>query len=112
MNDIIYKILTTEQWESLQAQGVSDGAPIDISDGFAHFSNASQLQETADKHFKNQSGLFLIAMSTDSLGDQLRWEPSRGGDLFPHLYHSLELKNVMWAKPMPLENGQHRIPDL
>ena len=112
MNKTVYKILTTDQWSALQAQGVSEGAPIDVEDGFVHFSNAEQLQETADKHFKDQSGLFLIAMDSQALGDQLRWEPSRGGDLFPHLYAELRLDKVLWVKPLPLEEGRHQLPDL
>ena len=112
MNKTVYKILTTDQWSALQAQGVSEGAPIDVEDGFVHFSNAEQLQETADKHFKDQSGLFLIAMDSQALGGQLRWEPSRGGDLFPHLYAELRLDKVLWVKPLPLEEGRHHLPDL
>jgi len=112
MDKTIYKILTTNQWNDFQAQGEFRGAPIDIADGFVHFSNANQVQETADKHFKNQAGLFLIAMCSDALGEQLRWEPSRGGDLFPHLYNPLALDKVLWAKPLPLENGLHKLPDL
>ncbi len=112
MNKTIYKILTTDQWETLQAEKTSVGAPIDVQDGFVHFSNANQLQETADKHFKQQTGLFLIAMSADQLGDELKWEVSRGGDLFPHLYGKLALEQVLWAKPLPLHNDRHQLPEL
>jgi len=112
MNTIIYKILTTAQWEDLQTNEVSVGAPIDVSDGFVHFSNAEQLPETADKHFQDQTGLVLIAMDAAKLGDKLRWETSRGGDLFPHLYGPLMLDKVLWDKPLPLENGRHVLPDL
>lgn len=112
MDKTIYKILTADQWNELQTQGVFSGAPIDVDDGFVHFSTASQVQETADKHFEGQTGLFLLAMGSDALGEQLRWEPSRGGALFPHLYNPLVLEKVLWAKPMPLENGQHKLPRL
>ena len=112
MGTTIYKILTADQWAELQANGASAGAPIDVDDGFIHFSLAEQLAETAAKHFKDQSGLMLLAMDVATLGEALRWEPSRGGDLFPHLYGQLMLDNVMWNKPLPLENGQHIIPIL
>lgn len=112
MSQAVYKILTDEQWKNLRTQGESVGAPIDVADGFVHFSTAKQLQETADKHFKDQTGLVLIAMDSDSLGEQLRWETSRGGDLFPHLYGLLNLDNVLWEKPLPIENGRHKLPVL
>ncbi len=112
MTTTIYKILTADQWAQLQEQGESSGAPIDISDGFVHFSTQSQVRETVDKHFKGQAGLFLIAMSTVALGDELKWEPSRGGDLFPHLYARLCMQAVQWAKPIECVNGEYLLPEL
>ncbi len=73
-------------------------------DGFIHFSTAAQLEGTLRKHFAGRSGLFLIAIDADRLGDALRWEPSRGGDLFPHLYAPLELASVLWSGPLPLDD--------
>lgn len=107
---LIYKILTTDQWKDLQALGETAGAPIDIADGFVHFSTAAQAAETAAKHFTGQDGLQLLALDSEGLGDALKWEPSRGGDLFPHLYAVLCLKDVAWSKPLPLINGEHRFP--
>jgi len=107
---LIYKILTTDQWAELQAQGETPGAPIDVADGFVHFSTAVQAAETAAKHFAGQDGLQLLALDAEVLGDALKWEPSRGGDLFPHLYAALRLKDVAWSKPLPLIDGTHLFP--
>lgn len=107
---IIYKILTSTQWEELQAKESTLGAPIDIADGYVHFSTAEQAQETADKHFKNQQGLHLAAFNAEDFGEDLKWEPSRGGDLFPHLYGQLRLDKVLWSKPLDLVNGKHDFP--
>jgi uncharacterized protein (DUF952 family) len=104
---IIYKILHPSEWDALREQGETSGASIDVSDGFIHFSTAGQVQETAAKHFAGAAGLWLLAMETEPMGDALRWEVSRGGAEFPHLYAPLRLADVLWAKPLPLENGQH-----
>ncbi|MEM7189420.1 MAG: DUF952 domain-containing protein [Pseudomonadota bacterium] len=106
----IYKILTADQWQDLQDAGESKGAPIDIADGYVHFSTAEQSAETAAKHFAGQDGLWLLALEADHLTD-LKWEPSRGGALFPHLYAPLRLADVSWAKPLPLSAGVHQFPD-
>lgn len=107
---LIFKILTPDQWADLQASGETPGAPIDIADGFVHFSTAAQAAETAAKHFAGQDGLHLLALEADDLGEALKWEPSRGGDLFPHLYGPLALKDVIWSKPLPLQDGAHKFP--
>ena len=108
---LIYKILTGEQWRELDAKGETPGAPIDIQDGYVHFSTAEQAAETAAKHFAGQEGLILAALEADALGDALKWEPSRGGALFPHLYGPLRRADVIWAKPLPLdESGAHVFP--
>jgi len=112
MNTTIYKILTTDQWQDLQANQETLGAPIDIADGFVHFSNAAQLQETADKHFSGQNGLFVLAVDSAALGEHLKWEPSRGGALFPHLYAPLKLDDVLWSKPIDLVDGKHQLLEL
>lgn len=110
---IIYKICPALLWREAEKTGSFTGAPIDIQDGYLHFSTAEQVRETAARHFAGQSDLLLIAIDADSLGEALRDEPSRGGDLFPHLYAHLPLSAVQWVKPLPLgANGQHIFPDL
>ena len=108
---LIYKILTSDQWTDLQAKGETAGAPVDIADGFVHFSTAAQVRETAAKHFAGQDGLWLLAFDADALGPALNWEPSRGGDLFPHLYAALGLADVLWARPLALGPDGHVFPD-
>ncbi len=109
---IIYKISPKPLWQIAQQTGVFEGAPIDIADGYIHFSTADQVQETATKHFKGQGDLLLIAVKTDALS-QLKWESSRGSALFPHLYDTLALNKVLWVKPLPLTNeGEHIFPEL
>ena len=113
MSQIIYKIAPETLWREAEAKGSFTGAPIDIADGFIHFSTAAQARETAAKHFAGQSGLLLIAIDGARLGDALKYEVSRGGALFPHLYGVLELKNVLWVKPLPLgADGAHQVPVL
>ncbi|MEM7684889.1 MAG: DUF952 domain-containing protein [Paracoccaceae bacterium] len=107
---LIFKILTADQWSDLKAKGETPGAPIDVSDGFVHFSTATQAAETAAKHFAGQDGLWLLALEADALGEALKWEPSRGGALFPHLYAPLRLADVVWSKPLPLRDGSHAFP--
>jgi uncharacterized protein (DUF952 family) len=110
---IIYKICPQLLWREAEKAGLFVGAPIDIQDGYLHFSTAEQVRETAARHFAGQTDLLLIAIDADSLGEALRDEPSRGGDLFPHLYAPLPLSTVRWVKPLPLGNdGQHIFPDL
>ena len=108
---IVYKIFRPAEWSALQDHGQTLGAPIDIQDGFVHFSTATQLRETAAKHFADQSGLELLACDGAAMGEALRWEPSRGGALFPHLYGPLRLADVRWSRPLPLEVGGHLFPD-
>jgi uncharacterized protein (DUF952 family) len=91
---VIYKIATADQWRAAEAAGVFHGAPVDLADGFIHFSTASQVDETLARHFAGQSGLLLVEVAVDALGADLRWEPSRGGQLFPHLYAPLPLTAV------------------
>lgn len=104
---LIYKIATADQWRAAERAGRFEGAPVDLADGFIHFSTAAQTRETAAKHFAGQDGLILAALDADGLGDQLKWEVSRGGDLFPHLYRSFGMDEVVWAKPLPLRDGTH-----
>ncbi|CUH86236.1 hypothetical protein PH5382_00143 [Phaeobacter sp. CECT 5382] len=108
---LIYKILRADEWSAFQSQGETLGAPIDLSDGFIHFSTATQAAETAAKHFADAEGLWLLAFEADSLGDALKWEVSRNDALFPHLYRKMTLAEVLWAKPLPLQGGVHQFPD-
>lgn len=107
---LVYKIFRAPEWADLQANGTSRGAPIDVEDGFIHFSTAPQAAETAAKHFAGQDGLLILALDADALGDDLKWEVSRGGALFPHLYRDLHLSDILWHKPLPLQNGTHVFP--
>ncbi|MDF1708313.1 MAG: DUF952 domain-containing protein [Paracoccaceae bacterium] len=107
---LIYKIFRAPEWAELQAKGETSGAPIDIADGYVHFSTAAQATETAVKHFADEDNLTLLALDAETLGNALRWEPSRGGALFPHLYRPLRLTDVLWHRPLPLVGGTHRFP--
>jgi uncharacterized protein (DUF952 family) len=110
---LIYKICPRPLWERAERAGAFAGAAIDLKDGYIHFSTAAQLSETAEKHFSRQSDLLLVAVEEDRLGDDLRYEPSRGGALFPHLYAALPLDAVAWVVPLPLAaDGTHAFPDL
>ena len=93
--------------------GVFTGAPVDVADGFIHFSTAAQAAETAARHFAGRGDLVMVAVDADALGAGLRHEPSRGGELFPHLYGTLPLAAVRWVKPLPLgPDGKHVFPEL
>ncbi|NVK34072.1 MAG: DUF952 domain-containing protein [Rhodobacteraceae bacterium] len=109
----IYKIAPRMLWDEAVAQGVFRGAPVDLADGFIHFSDAAQARETAAKHFAGQTDLVLIAFDDKSLGPKLIWEPSRGGVLFPHLYDVLPVTKAVWVRDLPLgDDGVHIFPDL
>lgn len=109
----IYKILPAVLWREAKTRGVFAGSAADKEDGFIHFSTAAQAAETAAKHFAGQSGLVLLHVDTTRLGDRLKWEPSRGGALFPHLYDTLALDAVVRAEPLPLDaDGRHVFPPL
>lgn len=110
---LVYKICPAALWAEAQAAGVFHGAPVDHADGYIHFSTAAQARETAARHFAGGRDLKLVAVATAALGAALRWEPSRGGDLFPHLYAPLPLSAVLWVKDLPLgADGTHLFPDL
>ncbi len=107
---LIYKICDRALWAEAEAAGQLIGAPVDLADGFIHFSSAEQVRETAEKHFVGQDDLLLVAVEADDLGDLLKWEKSRGGADFPHLYRPLKVSEVAWVKPMPLlADGTHGI---
>ena len=107
----IYKILRAGEWADLRAKGETQGAPVDVADGYIHFSTAEQARETAAKHFAGEGDLMLAAFETDRMGDTLKWEPSRGGALFPHFYGPMTLAHVVWAQPLPLGHDGHVFPD-
>lgn len=108
---LIYKICPAPLWREAERNGRFDGAPVDLSDGYIHFSTAAQLAETAAKHFAGQTDLLLVAVDDSRLGAALRYEPSRGGALFPHLYATLDPKAVRWIVPLPLmADGSHALP--
>jgi uncharacterized protein (DUF952 family) len=100
---LIYKLLDAPAWEAARAAGVFTGSAVDLKDGFIHFSNGAQAQETARLYFKDVSELVLLTIEAASLGDALKWEASRGGALFPHLYADLPLDAVLEARSVPLD---------
>ncbi|MCO6389071.1 DUF952 domain-containing protein [Aliihoeflea sp. 40Bstr573] len=113
MTSIIYKIVPAPMWQEAVRRGSFDGAPVDLADGFIHFSTGAQVRETAAKHFTGQDDLLLVAVDGDALGAALRYEASRGGDLFPHLYGTLDPALSLWALPLPLgADGRHVFPEL
>jgi uncharacterized protein (DUF952 family) len=113
MTDLVFKLIDRSSWRAAEAAGIFAGSAVDARDGFIHFSTASQLRETAARHFAGQPNLLLVAVETAALGDALRWEPSRGGALFPHLYGPLPLSAVRRVSDVELDDaGQHVFPGL
>ncbi|MGL4637635.1 MAG: DUF952 domain-containing protein [Beijerinckiaceae bacterium] len=109
---LIYKISPRAAWTEATTKGTFTGAPVDLADGYIHFSTATQARETAAKHFKGQSDLVLAAIDAASLGPALKWEPSRGGDLFPHLYATLPMDAVVAVHDLPVgPDGSHVFPE-
>jgi uncharacterized protein (DUF952 family) len=105
---LIFKIAGAEEWRAAEAAGVFEGAAVDRADGYIHFSTAAQAVETAAKWFAGRRDLVLAAVDGDALGAALRWEPSRGGALFPHLYAFLPMSAVLWTRALPLgADGRH-----
>jgi uncharacterized protein (DUF952 family) len=112
MTTLIYKIAPLALWREAEAEGTFAGAPVDLADGFIHFSTAGQVRETAAKHFAGQDGLVLVAVAVERLGEALKWEVSRGGALFPHLYAELDPAAAAWVKELPLgADGSHVFPE-
>jgi uncharacterized protein (DUF952 family) len=110
---LIYKIVPEALWRAAEALAEFDGAPVDFADGYMHFSTAAQVRDTAAKHFARQPDLLLVTVEAERLGAALKWEPSRGGDLFPHLYGKLQLAGVLRVDPLPLRNdGAHHFSGL
>ncbi|NCU19296.1 DUF952 domain-containing protein [Candidatus Falkowbacteria bacterium] len=108
---LIYKIFRRPEWDAFRAAGETSGAPVDLADGFIHFSTAAQVVGTAARHFATESDLVLVAFEAEALGPALRWEPSRGGALFPHLYRPLRLSEVVWDRSLPLGATGHIFPE-
>jgi uncharacterized protein (DUF952 family) len=106
----IYKIMSRADWAAAQSAGRFDGSPVDHADGFIHFSTAGQARETARRHFAGQADLVALEVEAADLGEALKWEPSRGGDLFPHLYGPLAADLVRDVHEAPL--GSDGVPQL
>ena len=108
---LIYKIASAAEWREAVRRGSYHGSPDDLRDGFIHFSTAAQVAETAGKHFTGRDDLMLIAVEAEPLGSALKWEPSRGGSLFPHLYANLPVAAAKWVRPLQLDaSGRHVFP--
>ncbi len=113
MSTIIYKIVSADLWQAAEKAGTFAGAGIDLTDGYIHFSTGAQAKRTAELYFHGQPNLLLVAVDGESLSEALKYEPSRGGDLFPHLYGTLPLTSVLWVKPLPLDaDGNHIFPEM
>lgn len=108
---MIYKIFKNDEWVELRDQGETFGAPIDLADGFIHFSTAATVQKTAALYFTGVADLWLAAFDEVELEDALKWEPSRGGELFPHLFRKLKLTEMSWCVPLPDTPDGHEFPD-
>ena len=109
---LVYKICDRQEWDAAKRDGVYKGAPIDLADGFIHFSAADQVRETAAKHFSGVEDLVIFSVDADALGEAMTWEPSRGGALFPHLYGDLPTDKAIDEAPLPLDGaGGHIFPD-
>lgn len=104
---MIYKIFRADEWSDMQNKGQSAGAPVDLADGFVHFSTAKQVHDTLAKHFATEERLTLLACDADGMGDALRWEPSRGGDLFPHLYRAFQMSDILWNREIKTTSAGH-----
>lgn len=109
---LVYKLCPEPLWREAEHAGVFLGAPVDVADGYIHLSTAEQVAETARRHFRAQDNLVLVAVDPHALGSALRYEASRGGALFPHLYAPLPLSAVRSVRPLPLGPDGHIFPDL
>ena len=113
MESRIYKVVSQTQWEEAVEEGTFRGAPIDHQDGYIHFSTAAQVKETVALHFRGQTNLLLVELQTKDFAEELKWEPSRGGELFPHLYGTFRTSAASRVLPIAaLEDGTHKLPEL
>jgi uncharacterized protein (DUF952 family) len=111
MDGTVYKVMSRTVFAEAKAKGLFEGSADDRHDGFIHLSSADQLEGTLAKHFAGGKDLVVLAMDTTTLGERLRWEPSGGGDLFPHLYGPLPFEALIWEEPIELgTDGRHRLP--
>ena len=111
MDIIAYKLLLGPEMEALEQDGKFDGAPIDLADGYIHMSTAAQVDETARRYFADKPDVHIVAVDLESLGEALRWDPSRGGDFFPHLYGVLTIESVIAYGPVEHDkDGNIRLP--
>ena len=108
---LIYKIFLPDQWKDFTDCGRTKGAPVDIADGYIHFSTATQVKETIAKHFSGHKDVVLAACETDKLSTDLKWELSRGGQDFPHLYRELLITDIEWHRPVKRKNGDNPLPE-
>ncbi|MEM7499327.1 MAG: DUF952 domain-containing protein [Pseudomonadota bacterium] len=108
---LVFKLLTAEEAASLAADGRFEGSPADLADGFVHLSTAEQVPGTAHRHFAGRGPLTLLALEAGPLGEALRWERSRGGALFPHLYRPLEAADIAWQEPYAPADGTWPVPE-
>jgi uncharacterized protein (DUF952 family) len=111
MTKTIYKILDAAEWAEAEMRGHYGGSEVDRRDNYMHFSTAAQVHETARRHFAGRQKLVLVAVNVSAL-DAIKWEPSRGGELFPHLYGPLPVSAALWAKPIVWNGERHLLPDL
>lgn len=111
---LIFKIAPKALWQTAEETGIFAGAPIDLADGYIHFSSLETVKETAALYFSGQTDLLLIAVDpNDFPTEQMKWEASRGGALFPHLYGEFPVSKAQWVKPLPLDaEGNHQFPEL
>ena len=110
--ELIFHMARETEWATAESTGTYHGADEDRVDGFIHFSTAAQVRESAAKHRAGEAGLILVGCDPDALFADLKWEPARGGDRFPHLYGDIPMSAVVWATPLPLDaNGQHVFPE-
>lgn len=108
----VYKIISQSDWATACEEKKFTGAEIDLADGYIHLSTAKQVRETASRHFAGRDDLLLLSVDSERFGDDMKWEPSRGGDLFPHLYGILSVQDVEKADSLPLDDlGNHVFPN-
>ena len=108
---VVYKILRRDEWDKALKEGVFPGSAVDRRDGFIHLSTVRQLRETARRHFAGQNGLVLVGFDEGVLAPSLKWEPSRGGDLFPHVYGDIDPWGALSVNDLPLREGEHVFPE-
>ena len=111
MSGVAYKLVDRAEWTTALAAGAYAGSAVDLADGYIHMSTAAQLAETARRHYAGRRELVLVEVDLAPLGAALKWEPSRGGDLFPHVYGAIDTGLAISHDPLPLEDGVHRFPE-